>query len=173
MINHTESGNMTTLALWRPRWSLMSWTALDQSREAWHHLISAPLGSSAIAFDPAVDLLWSGDHQGTVASFFPEGFARYTSCRAHKPVYTGCGSPGVLQILADEKGIFSLNRGSLQCTSRNGVGCWTYKSPQSNFVATSFSSARAADLVVSTPSSLTLVNASTGSPLRQVSWHSI
>lgn len=133
------------------------------SSDGWHSLGSTILGSTALAFDPAVDLLWSGDAHGTVASYFPDSLHRYTSCKAHQPAY----GP-VKELFADEKGIFSLGHDALHCTNRNGTGSWTYHSQEKDLTAASFINARASDLVVSSAQGqLTTVNASTGSPLKQ------
>lgn len=138
--------------------------------EGWQSLGTAALGSTSLAFDPAVDLLWSGDSTGAVASWFPDSLTRYTSCKAHNPQL----GP-ITQLLADEKGlVFSLSANALHCTLRNGLGHWTYRTQnqfdnRAHLTAASFTSARASDLVVSNQSGqLTVVNASTGSALRQV-----
>lgn len=142
----------------------MAYGPASSAAEGWQSVGTAALGSTSLAFDPAVDLLWSGDGHGTVSSWFPDSLSRYTSCKAHKPQY----GP-VRQLLTDEKGIFSLGHDSLHCTSRNGLGAWTYASPNADFTAASFSSARASDLVVADArGKLTIVNASTGSPLKHV-----
>lgn len=137
----------------------------------WRHLSSTMLASTSVAFDPAADLLWSGDANGVVASYFPDSFSRYTSYKAHQPNF----GP-VRAILAEDRAVFSLGADSVKCANRRGLAAWSVQSEQKAFSAMSFSTAKAADLVVASAANggigpqpaLLTINASTGSVIRKV-----
>jgi len=139
------------------------------------------------SFDPSSELIWTGDLSGKVESLFAASnlSERYTAYRGH------VNGP-VKHLLVDEKGVFSIGGDSVKCANRRGLTVWNVYPNEGNVPpgrkfnppvlvsALSFTNARASDLVVSTVTDggmtslepdLLVINASTGTILRKVTWN--
>ncbi|KAK5113219.1 hypothetical protein LTR62_003555 [Meristemomyces frigidus] len=92
----------------------------------------APASSiTAFAFDTGQELLWTGDGDGRVTSFYGLELQRYTSWRAHTSS-AARGVPGntpVRQLLFCEKGVISLSTRGVHCSSRRGLTQWNVELP--------------------------------------------
>ncbi|ETI19337.1 hypothetical protein G647_09169 [Cladophialophora carrionii CBS 160.54] len=85
------------------------------------HAIPPP--ASAIAFDDVQELLWIGNDQGRVTSFYGADLQRYVSVKAH------LGEGPVKQLLVHEKGIISISASSVHSVSRRGLTQWHIAHP--------------------------------------------
>ncbi|RYN40444.1 PAB-dependent poly(A)-specific ribonuclease subunit [Alternaria tenuissima] len=81
------------------------------------HLPNVPI--STFAFDTTQELLWTGNNQGRVTSFFGPHLERYTSYRGHA---TSDGP--VKQFLFTDKGVLSISRNSVHYSHRRGLTQW-------------------------------------------------
>ncbi|KAK0249232.1 poly(A)-specific ribonuclease [Friedmanniomyces endolithicus] len=92
-------------------------------------LPSSPI--TVIAFDTEQELLWVGNDQGRITSFYGPELQRYTSYRGHEDTTTW-GAPGnahVKALLLCDKGVISLSSRSVHCASRRGLTQWHLASP--------------------------------------------
>lgn len=81
-------------------------------------LHAIPTPASAVAFDDAQELLWVGNDQGRVTSFYGPELQRYVSVKAH------LGEGPVKQLLVHEKGIVSISASSVHFVTRRGLTQW-------------------------------------------------
>src|SRR2546421_6547382 len=81
-------------------------------------LHALPTPAPAVAFDDAQELLWVGNDQGRVTSFYSPQLQRYTSVKAH------LAEGPVRQLLLHEKGVLSIASKSVHLTSRKGLTQW-------------------------------------------------
>lgn len=91
---------------------------------------NGPLGiaTSALYFDPASELLWTGSSLGQVASHFGPGLQRYTSWSAH-PLLNGRRpesqyQSGVKGILCDDRAVYSVGENGVKAANRRGIVRW-------------------------------------------------
>ncbi|KIV95116.1 hypothetical protein PV10_02805 [Exophiala mesophila] len=85
------------------------------------HAISSP--ATAVAFDDAQELLWVGNDQGRVVSFYGHELQRYVSVKAH------IAEGPVKQLLLTEKGVVSISSTSVHLVSRRGLTQWHLTHP--------------------------------------------
>ncbi|KAJ6160880.1 Peptidase C19 ubiquitin carboxyl-terminal hydrolase 2 [Penicillium chermesinum] len=78
-----------------------------------------PTNATAVAFDDVMELLWTGNEYGRLASFYGPDLQRYTSVRAH-PVAEGM----IRQIIFHERGVISLSSKSVHMINRRGLTQW-------------------------------------------------
>ncbi|KAK4943503.1 poly(A)-specific ribonuclease [Elasticomyces elasticus] len=81
-------------------------------------LHAIPTPASALAFDDLQELLWVGNDQGRVTSFYGLELQRYVSVKAH------LGEGPVKQLLVHEKGIVSISTSSVHFVTRRGLTQW-------------------------------------------------
>ncbi|KAJ9628351.1 poly(A)-specific ribonuclease [Knufia peltigerae] len=81
-------------------------------------LHAIPTPASAVAFDDLQELVWVGNDQGRVTSFYGRDLQRYVSVKAH------LGEGPVKQLLVHEKGIISLSTSSVHFITRRGLTQW-------------------------------------------------
>ncbi|KAH7093275.1 PAB-dependent poly(A)-specific ribonuclease subunit PAN2 [Paraphoma chrysanthemicola] len=80
---------------------------------------------STFAFDTTQELLWTGNNQGRVTSFYGPQLERYTSYRGHVPA-----DGPVKQFLFTDKGVLSISRQSVHYAHRRGLTQWHLTSPE-------------------------------------------
>ncbi|KAJ5173111.1 Peptidase C19 ubiquitin carboxyl-terminal hydrolase 2 [Penicillium capsulatum] len=78
-----------------------------------------PTVATTVAFDDVMELLWTGNEYGRIASFYGPDLQRYTSVRSH-PVSEG----PVRQIIFHERGVISLSSKSVHMITRRGLTQW-------------------------------------------------
>ncbi|KAF9875948.1 pab-dependent poly -specific ribonuclease subunit [Colletotrichum karsti] len=81
------------------------------------HAMATPV--TAMTFDTAQELLWTGNDYGRVTSFYGSELQRYTSFKAH----TTPDGP-VRQILVNDKGVVVLGSKDIHMASRKGPPIW-------------------------------------------------
>jgi PAB-dependent poly(A)-specific ribonuclease subunit 2 len=74
---------------------------------------------STLAFDTTQELLWTGNNQGRVTSFYGAQLTRYTSYRGHEAI-----EGAVKQFLFTDKGILSVSQQSIHYSHRRGLTQW-------------------------------------------------
>jgi PAB-dependent poly(A)-specific ribonuclease subunit 2 len=81
------------------------------------HHTATPL--STFAFDTTQELLWTGNNQGRVTSFYGSQLTRYTSYRGHAAT-----EGAVKQFLFTDTGILSVSQQSVHYSHRRGLTQW-------------------------------------------------
>ncbi|RMD42743.1 hypothetical protein DV735_g2365, partial [Chaetothyriales sp. CBS 134920] len=79
--------------------------------------------SPAVAFDDGQELLWIGNYDGVVSSYYGPDLRRYTSIGAH------VGEGPVRHLLSHDKGILSLSATAVHFVARNGITLWHLQDP--------------------------------------------
>ncbi|RMZ82086.1 hypothetical protein DV737_g2197, partial [Chaetothyriales sp. CBS 132003] len=79
--------------------------------------------SPAVAFDDSQELLWIGNYDGVVASYYGSDLRRYTSVKAH------IGEGPVRHLLSHDKGILSVSAKGVHFVGRNGITLWHLQDP--------------------------------------------
>jgi len=74
---------------------------------------------TAVTFDNAQELLWTGNEYGRVTSFYGTDMQRYTSYRGH-----ASSEGSVKQLLVCDRGILSISANSIHLASRRGITQW-------------------------------------------------
>lgn len=106
-------------------------------------LLSVP--TSALTFDTAQELLWSGTANGNVESHYGPALQRYTSWLAHSPALSNTlpQDPvvqGVKGILTDERAVYSVGEGGIKSALRSGLGRWNLFASKTEFPSLNLSS---------------------------------
>lgn len=150
-----------------------------------------PIGvpTSALLFDSASDLLWTGSALGSVASHYGPALQRHTCWPAHPPLtgrpLDGSGNGGVKGILCDERAVYSVGDNGIKAATRRGVVRWNMFTnqtdvPSLNLASICFSPSASSDLIAAGASAgaastghlgkddvVLSLNASTGSIIRR------
>ncbi|RMZ91505.1 hypothetical protein DV736_g1228, partial [Chaetothyriales sp. CBS 134916] len=79
--------------------------------------------SPAVAFDDSQELLWIGNYDGVVASYYGSDLRRHTWVKAH------IGEGPVRHLLSHDKGILSVSAKGVHFVGRNGITIWHLQDP--------------------------------------------
>ncbi|OAA68024.1 pab-dependent poly-specific ribonuclease subunit [Niveomyces insectorum RCEF 264] len=125
-----------------PEWTEVSCVLLSSSNGGQEDPAATP--ATALAFDPSQELLWTGNGEGRVASFYGADLQHYVSYIMHPP------SDGeVRQILINDTGVLSLGPKGLHMALRRGLPLWNCRDDEmADLCCMSFTSAACNEVLV-------------------------
>ncbi|RKP14656.1 ubiquitin carboxyl-terminal hydrolase-domain-containing protein [Piptocephalis cylindrospora] len=80
-----------------------------------------PVPLTQVAFDPDVELVWTADEKGRIASYLGPELIRYSAFRAH--------ASSVRHLQPLRSGVLSIAADSVRLTNRRGLAQWTVSEP--------------------------------------------